>query len=259
AKRTLLHALRQRTRNRWAEGEMAPSQICTAGPFLEEDVLTIGFARRFATYKRATLIFHDIDRLARILTDAERPVQIVFAGKAHPADEGGKRLIQEIYARAHDPRLQGRLAFVEDYDMEIAARLVAGVDVWMNNPRAPLEASGTSGMKAAANGIANLSILDGWWIEGWSADNANGWGITPAADDDGDQDRIEANAIYDLLERDVVPRYYERDERGLPTAWVRLSKEAMRTVAPAFSAQRMVIEYIQTLYQPAATEAKNVS
>ncbi|MDQ3780219.1 MAG: alpha-glucan family phosphorylase [Chloroflexota bacterium] len=259
AKHALLHALRQRTRNRWAEGDLAPSQICAAGPFFEAEVLTIGFARRFATYKRATLIFHDIDRLARILTDAERPVQIVFAGKAHPADEGGKRLIQEIYGRAHDPRFQGRLAFVEDYDMEIAARLVAGVDVWMNNPRAPLEASGTSGMKAAANGIANLSILDGWWIEGWSADNANGWGITPAADDDGDQDRIEANAIYDLLERDVVPRYYERDEQGLPTAWVRLSKEAMRTVAPAFSAQRMVIEYIQTLYQPAATEAKNVS
>jgi len=255
AKRELMQSLRQRTRNRWADGQLAPSQIAAAGPFLEEDVLTIGFARRFATYKRATLIFHDIDRLTRLLTAGERPVQIVFAGKAHPADEGGKRLIQEIYGHTHNPRFQGRVAFVEDYDMEIAARLVAGVDVWMNNPRAPLEASGTSGMKAAANGIANLSILDGWWIEGWSGDHSNGWGIMPSPAEADAQDRDEANAIYDLLEREVVPLYYERDEWGQPSAWIRLSKEAMRTVAPQFSAQRMVTEYIRTLYRPAASGA----
>ena len=140
-----------------------------SGPFLQPEPLTIGFARRFATYKRATLIFHDPDRLTRILTDPERPVQLIFAGKAHPADEGGKRLIQEIFWRSLDPRYQGRIIFAEDYDMSLASRLYGGVDVWLNNPRAPLEASGTTGMKAAANGALNLSVLDGWWIEGFAA------------------------------------------------------------------------------------------
>ena len=252
AKRDLLDFVRERTRRRWLEGGVDPGQVVAAGPFLDPEALTIGFARRFATYKRATLLFHDADRLARIVGDAERPVQIVFAGKAHPADEGGKKLIQEIFWRARDPRFQGRIAFVEDYDMGVAARLVAGVDVWLNNPRAPLEASGTSGMKAAANGVANLSILDGWWIEGWSPDNANGWGLVPDPSQDGAQDAHEADAIYDLLEREVVPRYYDRDEAGIPRAWAKMGKEAIRTVAPAFSAQRMVIDYVHRLYLPAA-------
>ncbi len=257
AKRALLAYLRDRTRRRWAEGGVDPGQVVAAGPFLEPDVLTVGFARRFATYKRATLIFRDLDRLARILNDPDRPVQVVFAGKAHPADDGGKRLIQEVFWRARDPRLQGRVAFVEDYDMGVAARMVAGVDVWLNNPRAPLEASGTSGMKASANGAANLSILDGWWIEAWEADNANGWGITPAPLEEGAQDETEAEAIYGLLERAVVPRYYERDENGVPVAWAQMAKEAIRTVAPAFSAQRMVIDYVERLYLPAAQTADN--
>ncbi len=229
--------------------------MVAAGPFLEPDVLTIGFARRFATYKRATLIFADPERLARIVNNAERPVQIIFAGKAHPADEGGKRLIQEIFWRARDPRLNGRIAFAENYDMALAARLDAGVDIWLNNPRAPLEASGTSGMKAAANGAPNLSILDGWWAEGWAGDaaNSNGWGIAPDTGDPERQDAAEAGAIYDALERQIIPRYYDgRDGDGVPTAWVRTMKEAIRTNAPAFSAQRMVIDYIRQLYLPAS-------
>ena len=160
--------------------------------------------------------------------------------------------MQEVYDHARDPRFQGRVAFIEDYDMGVAARLVAGVDVWLNNPRAPLEASGTSGMKAASNGVANLSILDGWWVEGWQPDDSNGWGLPPAALDDASQDAAEAEAIYALLEREVIPRYYERDESGLPIAWVAMAKEAIRTVAPHFSAQRMVIEYCERLYGPAA-------
>lgn len=252
AKRVLLDSLRERSRRRWSAGGVEPGQVVAAGPFLEEDVLTIGFARRFATYKRATLIFHDPERLMRILNDAERPVQIVFAGKAHPADEGGKRLIQEICWRARDPRFGGRIAFAEDYDMGLAAQLVAGVDVWLNNPRAPLEASGTSGMKAAANGVPNLSILDGWWSEGWRPGNSNGWGIPPSDLDGHDQDAEEARAIYDLIESRVVPAYYDRDQDGVPLGWVRVAKEALRTLAPAFSSRRMLFEYIEELYKPAA-------
>jgi starch phosphorylase len=255
AKGELLEYLREYTRRRWASGLLEPGQVVASGPFLEPGALTIGFARRFATYKRATLIFSDPERLARIVNNAERPVQIVFAGKAHPADDGGKRLIQEIFWRARDPRLNGRIAFAENYDMALAARLYAGVDIWLNNPRAPLEASGTSGMKAAANGAPNLSILDGWWAEGWAADaaNSNGWGIAPDGGDPERQDAAEARAFYDALERQVIPRYYDgRDADGVPTAWVRTMKEAIRTNAPAFSAQRMVIDYIRHLYLPAA-------
>ncbi|HEU5432402.1 MAG TPA: alpha-glucan family phosphorylase, partial [Thermomicrobiales bacterium] len=252
-KRDLRRYLREYIRRRWTSGELDPAQVIVGGAFFDPSCLTIGFARRFATYKRATLIFHDIDRLSRILTDPDRPAQLIFAGKAHPADEGGKRLIQEIYWRARDPRLRGRVIFAEDYDMALAARLVAGVDVWLNNPRAPLEASGTSGMKAGVNGVLNLSILDGWWIEGWEPGNEDGWGIEPSPLDEAAQNAEEANAIYDLLERQVVPRYYDqRDERDVPTAWIRMAKESIRVIAPRFSAQRMVIEYIERLYLPAA-------
>ncbi len=252
AKRELFHTLRTRSRRRWVSGFYDPGQVITAGPYLEPDVLTLGFARRFATYKRATLLFHDPDRLARILNNPDGPVQIIFAGKAHPADEGGKRLIQEIFWRARDPRFGGRIAFAEDYDMGLASHLVAGVDVWLNNPRAPLEASGTSGMKAAANGAPNLSILDGWWREGWAPDNSNGWGIEPSPFDGGSQDSDEAAMIYSLIEDELVRLYYDRDLSGLPRQWIHIAKEAMRTVAPAFSSRRMMIDYVTRLYSPAA-------
>jgi starch phosphorylase len=251
-KDALLAYLHEYNRQRWASGEIDPKQVVSAGPFLQTPPLTIGFARRFATYKRATLVFSDPDRLARILTDPARPVQLIFAGKAHPADDGGKRLIQEIFWRSLEPRYQGRIAFAEDYDMLLAAHLYAGVDVWLNNPRAPLEASGTSGMKAAANGALNLSVLDGWWIEGFRASHDAGWGIEPSELMNGKGDAADADAIYSALEQQLVPLYYERDEENLPREWIRRSKEAIRTLAPRFSAQRMVIEYITRLYVPAS-------
>jgi starch phosphorylase len=251
-KEALIAYLHRYTQQRWASGELDAGQVVAAGPFLQPEPLTIGFARRFATYKRATLIFSDPDRLARILNDPARPVQLIFAGKAHPADDGGKRLIQEIYWRSLDPRFQGRIAFAEDYDMLLAARLYAGVDLWLNNPRAPLEASGTSGMKAAANGVLNLSILDGWWIEGWAASHDAGWGIEPSDLMDSRGDLADAEAIYTALEQQVVPLYYARDDRDLPGEWIRRAKEAIRVLAPRFSAQRMVIEYIDKLYVPAS-------
>ncbi|MGH2616877.1 MAG: alpha-glucan family phosphorylase, partial [Thermomicrobiales bacterium] len=192
----LLAYLHEYSRRRWASGEIDPRQVVAAGPFLQSQPLTIGFARRFATYKRATLIFSDPDRLARILTDPECPVQLIFAGKAHPADDGGKRLIQEIFWRSLDSRYAGRIAFAEDYDMLLASHLYGGVDVWLNNPRAPLEASGTSGMKAAANGALNLSILDGWWIEGFAANEQAGWGIEPSELLEERGDAADAGAIY---------------------------------------------------------------
>ena len=251
-KAILLAYLHEYSRRRWASGEIDPRQVVAAGPFLQEQPLTIGFARRFATYKRATLIFSDPDRLARLLADPERPVQLIFAGKAHPADDGGKRLIQEIYWRSLDPRYQGRIAFAEDYDMLLASRLYGGVDIWLNNPRAPLEASGTSGMKAAANGALNLSVLDGWWIEGWEANREAGWGIEPSDLMNGKGDAADAGAIYSALEQTIVPLFYERDERNLPREWIRRSKLAIRALAPRFSSQRMVIDYIDKLYVPAA-------
>lgn len=251
-KQILLDFMDDYTRRRWSSGEIDPKQAVAAGPFLQPQPLTIGFARRFATYKRATLIFHDPDRLARILTHPDHPVQLIFAGKAHPADDGGKRLIQEIFWRSLDPRFEGRIAFAEDYDMLLASRLYAGVDVWLNNPRAPLEASGTSGMKAAANGALNLSILDGWWIEGWKANPETGWGIAPSPLPDGEGDAADADAIYTALEQQVVPLFYQRDEQNMPREWIVRSKEAIRTLAPLFSSQRMVIDYINRLYVPAS-------
>ena len=186
-------------------------------------------------------------------------MQLIFAGKAHPADDGGKRLIQEIFWRSLDPRFEGRIAFAEDYDMLLASRLDAGVDVWLNNPRAPLEASGTSGMKAAANGALNLSVLDGWWIEGWNANHDTGWGIEPSELMDGRGDAADANAIYTALEEHVVPLYYQSDASNLPLEWIRRSKEAIRTLAPRFSSQRMVIEYINRLYVPASEGGARVA
>lgn len=252
AKQALIDEIDERARRRYAAGEFDAWQVLSSGAFQNANVLTIGFARRFATYKRATLIFRDMDRLARILTNADNPVQLVFAGKAHPADEGGKRLIQEIYTKARDPRFAGRIGFAEDYEMGLASLLVAGVDVWLNNPRYPLEASGTSGMKAAANGILNCSILDGWWIEGFEHDESNGWGIAPSSRDGDEQDEAEANAIYETLEQKVVPLYHRRDADGLPREWIARSKKAVRTVTPQFSTRRMLIDYVNHLYGPAA-------
>jgi starch phosphorylase len=251
-KRRLLGFLRDRARRRWAEDRVAPAQVVAAGALLEPEALTLGFARRFATYKRAALILRDPARLRALLTDARRPVQLVFAGKAHPADEPAKRLLQTVYQAALDPAFAGRIAFVDDYDMHVAQHLVAGVDVWLNTPRPPLEASGTSGQKAALNGVLNLSVLDGWWAE--AHDGTNGWAIGAAevGSADGEaRDAADAEALYRLLEAEVVPLYYERDATGIPAGWVHMMRRSIQTIAPRFSARRMVKEYVERLYRPA--------
>ena len=210
--------VRGRLRNQFARHGEAPSVLHELESALDPEALTIGFARRFATYKRAALLFTEMDRLARLLWDRERPLQIIFAGKAHPADRPGQQVIQEIFARSRSQELRGRVFILEDYDMRIARFLVQGVDVWLNNPRRPLEASGTSGMKAAQNGVVNASVLDGWWDEGFTGDN--GWAIggRDTNPDEGAQDWADAQDLYRLLEQDVIPRYYERDANGIPGA-----------------------------------------
>ena len=244
ALRTYLFAfLRERARQRWKEEHVTAARVVAAGTLLDPSALTIGFARRFTGYKRSELIFHDPDRLVGILTAARRPVQLVFAGKAHPADETGKHNIQKVYRRAIDSMFAGRIAFVDDYDLHVAHFLVQGCDVWLNNPRKPLEASGTSGMKASINGVPHLSIGDGWWAEGYSGQN--GWlidGQAQGADLDA-VDAADAEALYQLLEREVVPTFYDRDAQGIPRRWCAIVRQAIMTVTPRFSARRMVKQY----------------
>ncbi len=251
-KRELAHFARGRLRNQFARHGEAPSVLEEVGSALDPDIMTIGFARRFATYKRSGLIFSDIDRLVRMMSDTDRPVQIVFAGKAHPADRPGQHVIQEIFQRSRSPQLRGRVFVLEDYNMRIARFLVQGVDIWLNNPRRPLEASGTSGMKAAQNGVPNVSVLDGWWDEGFQGDN--GWAIggREMDPDEGAQDWRDAQDLYRLLEDEILPRYYERDGNGLPTHWLGTMRRAMATALWDFSTTRMLHEYTEKLYMPAA-------
>jgi starch phosphorylase len=221
---------------------------------MNPDALTLGFARRFATYKRATLVFRDLERLKRILNAPERPAQILFSGKAHPDDNPGKEFIRQIVQFARQPGFAGRIAFVEDYDINLARALTQGADVWLNNPRRPLEASGTSGQKAALNGLPSLSILDGWWREGFIR-GTNGWAIGEdcAWDDQNAQDAADAESFYATLENEIVPLYYARDANGVPRGWVRQMKNAIKTLAPRFSTMRMLKEYVTRYYVPAAT------
>ncbi|HLX34796.1 MAG TPA: alpha-glucan family phosphorylase [Candidatus Limnocylindrales bacterium] len=251
-KRELAIFARGRLRTQFARHGEAPSVLAELDEALPPETLTIGFARRFATYKRAGMIFTDVDRLARLLSSVDRPVQLVFAGKAHPADRPGQAVIQQIFGRTRSPQLQGRVFILEDYDMRIGRFLVQGVDVWLNNPRRPLEASGTSGMKAAANGIVNVSVLDGWWDEGWTGDN--GWAIggRDTLPDEAAQDWADAMDLYRILEDEVVPRYYDRDKAGLPMAWIETMRRSMATTLWRFSTTRMLHEYTESLYLPAA-------
>jgi starch phosphorylase len=233
------------------QGHLQATQVLSRGTLLDPEALTIGFARRFATYKRATLLFRDLERLKRLLQNQWRPVQLVFAGKAHPADEPGRYFIHEVLSFCHDHKLGGHVAFVEDYDMHMAKFLVQGVDVWLNTPRYPMEASGTSGQKAALNGVLHFSVLDGWWDEGYNG--ANGWAIEPLTGnhDVQAQDSHDAEQLYHLLEQETVPLYYQRDLDGIPRGWIQLIKESLRTVAPRFCTKRMIKEYVNTLYAPA--------
>jgi starch phosphorylase len=250
-KRKMAFYIQERARQRWVKGDFHPVQVIASGVMLDPYVLTIGFARRFATYKRASLITSEFDRLLELINQPNRPVQIIFSGKSHPADEPGKMLIQEVYRSVKRAENGGRIVFLEDYDMNLARYLVQGVDVWMNTPRRPNEASGTSGMKAAANGALNFSVLDGWWREAYNGDN--GWAIGPDADVDEDvQDSADAESLYQILENEIIPLYYnDRDANDVPVKWVQRMKESMRTITPQFSTRRMLKEYVDRLYLPA--------
>jgi starch phosphorylase len=251
-RRYLFTFIRDRARHRWMVDRVG-ARLVAAGTLFDPDALTIGFGRRFAGYKRPDLIFRDPERLARILNATTRPAQIVFAGKSHPADEVGKTHLQRVYRHALDPQFAGRVAFVDDYDLHVAHFLVQGCDVWLNNPRKPFEASGTSGMKAALNGVPHLSIGDGWWAEGFNG--SNGWVIEGAvtAGDEAAVDGSDAAALYRLLEEEVVPAFYDRDSTGIPRRWLAIVKEAIRSVTPRFAARRMVKEYAERMYAPPLT------
>jgi len=250
-KRKLVLYMRDRARIQWISNEVHPVQVVASGALLDPYALTIGFARRFATYKRANLILSDLERLLEIINRPNMPVQIIFAGKAHPADEPGKLLIQEVYRFVKRAEFGGQLVFLDDYDMNLARYLVQGVDIWLNTPRRPNEASGTSGQKAAINGVLNFSVLDGWWCEGYNG--RNGWAIGEDKDDEDPdlQDSKDAKSLYDLLEHQIIPLYYsERSSDGLPGDWIKRMKESMRTLTPQFSMRRMLKEYAERLYLP---------
>ena len=219
------------------------------------DTLLIGFARRFATYKRATLIFKDLERLARLVNDPDRPITFVFAGKAHPSDKPGQALLKEIYQISLRPEFQGRIILLEDYNLSMARDLLPGVDVWLNTPEYPMEACGTSGMKAAINGVINLSVMDGWWAEAY--DGSNGWAITPHPEFDHEiRARLEAEELMNILEYQVIPTYYARNRDGQPEAWIYRSKASMKTILPQFNTIRMAIDYLRDSYAPAAREGR---
>ena len=258
-KRRLIDFVRDRERQRRERMGESPEFIRKVNRILDPETLTIGFARRFATYKRGTLLFSDKERLKRLVNDTTRPVQFIFAGKAHPRDEAGKALIQEVYKFSREPGLENRVVFLEDYDSYIARRLVQGVDLWLNHPLRPLEASGTSGMKSAPNGGINLSVLDGWWREGYNG--SNGWAIGAEIDNGTTefQNEVDASSLYQLLENQIVPLYYAKPDGKLPLAWLQLMRESIRSVTPVFNTQRMVKEYTEQLYIPAAQAHENFS
>ena len=267
-KSQMLHLLRHRITEQHARNQDSQAHIDRLLRYADPEnpnILTIGFARRFATYKRATLLFSNLDWLRQLVCNNERPVQFIFAGKAHPADQPGQDLIRRIAEVAAMPEFEGRILLVEGYDLRLARRLVAGVDVWLNNPVYPLEASGTSGMKAAINGSINLSVLDGWWGEGYieTPGQENGWGIKPVSTsgvlDDARRDAEEARALYEILQDKVIPTYYARGPMGYSPAWVSMAKRSIATIMPRFNSARMVGEYVTKFYQPAARQWRRFS
>ena len=260
------HRRRKRNLTGFVRERVAASAVNRKAPLAEQrrlqdvldpDAFTIGFARRFATYKRATLLFQDVGRLKRVLTNRERPVQILIAGKAHPKDQPGKALIREIVQLSRDPELSRHIVFLEDYGIQVARELVQGVDLWLNNPRRGEEACGTSGMKAGLNGVLNLSILDGWFDEAFEV--SGGWAIGDRDPYSPDQDETHARAVYSLLENEIVPLYYDRNEEGVPVEWIRRMKQSLKSLSPMFNSQRMVGEYLDQLYRPAHQEFERIS
>ena len=262
-KRTLRHKLvldaRKRLAKSWTKRGSAPAELAWIDSCLDPDVLTIGFARRVPSYKRLTLMLSDPERLKRLLLHPERPIQLVIAGKSHPADDGGKKLIQQLVQFADDPEVRHRIVFLPNYDIAMALPLYPGCDVWLNNPLRPYEACGTSGMKAALNGGLNLSILDGWWDEWY--DGSNGWAI-PSADGVEDPDRrddLEATALYDLIENEVAPRFYDVGDDGVPTRWLEMVRHTLKSLGPKVLATRMVRDYVRQLYTPAAQTGRKLN
>ena len=238
----MINFIKERIRNKWKNEGIDPIIALGEGALLDPDILTIGFARRMTEYKRPYLILKDLNRLQKLVNDSEKPIQIIFAGKAHPADIPGKKILQQIFNVAKDSKFAGRIAFVEDYGEEVAKYLVRGCDVWLNNPRIPLEACGTSGMKASINGVLHCSTKDGWWPEGFNG--KNGWAI---GEDISDDDK-DANALYDLLENEIIPKFYNMDDLGYSKEWVSIMKESIKSITPKFSARRMMYDYLNKFY-----------
>jgi starch phosphorylase len=249
----LVEFARERLRRQIGQRGIAPMEAAArAGQALDPNALTIGFARRFATYKRATLFLRDVERIRRMLLDPQRPIQFVVAGKAHPQDHGGKELIQQVFQFAERPDVRHRIVFLEDYDMRVTGRMIQGVDVWLNTPRRPMEASGTSGMKVLPNGGLNLSICDGWWAEAYEP--GVGWAFGTQSDEipPEQQDAIDAEQLYEVLAREVIPLYYDRGRDGIPHGWLAMVKRSMRRLCPVFNTNRMVSQYVEEHYLPAA-------
>jgi glycogen phosphorylase len=247
-KNRLASFLKQRLLAMYSRHGHGPDELRRVQESIGPEALWIGFARRFAGYKRAGLIFNDFQRLRALCTNADRPVRIIFSGKAHPSDREGQDMIRHIFGIVQKSELRGHIFFVENYDMHVARRLVQGVDVWLNNPVRPMEASGTSGIKAAINGVLNLSIPDGWWCEGYNGDN--GWQIGSGAvfDDPGHQSWVDAGALYDILEKQVVPEFYDRGKDGVPASWVRRMRSALLSITHDFSTARMCRDYVTEIY-----------
>ncbi len=258
-KRKLLYTIVEHAQKGWAEGRLSVEQLPAMGTLLHPGVLTIGFVRRFAAYKRPALLFEDIERLRRIVTEPQKPVQIIFAGKSHPADFPSKLLLHQVYSAAKDRAFEGRIAFVEDYDIHMARYLVQGVDVWLNTPRRLQEACGTSGMKAALNGVLHLSVRDGWWHEAFSG--INGWAIGDGTEsyEPCEEDNMDSTALYNLLEKETIPLFYNLDSKGVPHGWIEVVKETIRSVVPRYCARRMMKEYTEHMYIPATLCAQSRS
>ena len=256
--RELVEFARERLRHTALGRGLSPSHVSWTESALDPDLLTICFARRFATYKRATLLLSQEDRLRKLLLDPDRPVQFLFAGKAHPADDGGKELIRHIVSFSLDPEVRHRFCFLEDYDMSISRRMLHGADIWLNTPLRPQEACGTSGMKAAMNGVLNCSVLDGWWAECFDPDL--GWAISSAesVEDEERRDELEANSLFDLLEQQIIPRFYDRDDL-VPHGWVATMKRSIVDLGPFVNSSRMVRDYVADLYVPAAAGATTLA
>jgi starch phosphorylase len=251
-KNLLLSFVRRRLSRQCRRRQESDQVVEAARSVLNPSILTIGFGRRFATYKRAKLLFSDLDRLDALVNNPERPVQLVIAGKAHPADDPGKHLIQDIARLRHDTRFRDRVVYIEDYCINVCRHMVQGVDVWLNNPRRPLEASGTSGQKVVLNGGLNLSILDGWWAEAYDGENGFAIGCGRSHKEDDSTDQRDSEALFRVLEDEVIQTFYDRDIDGLPRRWIEMMMNSISTLAWRFSAHRMVMDYTKTMYVPAA-------